>query len=38
VKVLLDSGVIGLIMSSEFARKNKFKKKKLKRLICEKHK
>ena len=29
VEVLLSSGVIGLVMSSEFARKNKFKKKKL---------
>ena len=33
VEVLLDSGVIGLVMSLEFARKNKFKKKKLERLI-----
>jgi len=27
VEVLLDSEVTGLVMSSEFARKNKFKKK-----------
>jgi len=27
MKVLLDSRVTGLVMSSEFARKNKFKKK-----------
>jgi len=27
VEVLLDSGVTGLVVSSEFARKNKFKKK-----------
>jgi len=33
VKVLLDSGVIGLVMSLEFARKNNFKKKKLDRPI-----
>ena len=33
VEVLLDSSVTGLIMSSEFTRKNKFKKKKLERLI-----
>ena len=29
----MDSGVIWLVMSLEFVRKNKFKKKKLKRLI-----
>jgi len=27
VEALLDSGVTGLVVSSEFARKNKFKKK-----------
>jgi len=32
VKALLDSGIIGLIISSKFARKNKFRKK-LDRLI-----
>ena len=33
VKVLLDSRTIGLVVSLEFARKNKFKKTKLERLI-----
>ena len=33
VKTLLDSRVIGLVISLEFARKNKFKKKKLEKLI-----
>ena len=33
MEALLDSGTTGLVMSSEFARKNKFKKKKLERLI-----
>ena len=33
VEVLLDSGATGLVMSSEFVRKNKFKKKKLDRPI-----
>ena len=33
VKILLDSSVMGLVMSSEFARKNRFKKKRLERLI-----
>ena len=33
VEMLLDSNVTRLVMSSEFARKNKFKKKKLDRLI-----
>ena len=33
VEALLDSGAIGLVMSSEFVRKNQFKKKKLDRLI-----
>jgi len=31
--VLLDSGVTGLVVSSEFARKNRYKKKKLERPI-----
>jgi len=33
VKVLLDSGAIGLVMSSEFAKKQGFKLKKLERLM-----
>ena len=33
MEVLLDSGVIQLVISLEFLRKNKFKKKKLERLI-----
>ena len=33
VKALLDSGMIGLVMSSEFARKQGFKLKKLDRPI-----
>jgi len=33
VEALLDSGVTGLVMSSEFARKQEFKLKKLERLI-----
>jgi len=33
VEALLDSGVMGLVMSSEFARKQGFKLKKLERLI-----
>jgi len=33
VKALLDSKVTGLVMSLEFARKNKFRKKKLDRPI-----
>jgi len=33
VKVLFDSRATGLVMSLEFAKKNKFKKKKLERLI-----
>ena len=33
VEVLLDSGATGLVMSSEFARKQGFKLKKLERLI-----
>jgi len=33
VEALLNSSMIGLIMSLEFARKNKFRKKKLDRLI-----
>ena len=33
VEVLLDSGAMGLVMSSEFARKQGFKLKRLERLI-----
>jgi len=33
VKVLLDSGTIGLVMSSEFSRKQEFKLKKIERPI-----
>ena len=33
VEALLDSGAMGLVMSSEFARKQGFKLKKLERLI-----
>ena len=33
VKVLLDSGVMRLVISSEFARKQEFKLKKIERLI-----
>jgi len=33
VEALLDSRAIGLVMSLEFTRKNRFKKKKLERLI-----
>jgi len=33
VEVLLDSRMTGLVMSPEFTRKNKFRKKKLDRLI-----
>jgi len=33
VEALLDSGVTGLVMSSEFAKKQRFKLKKLERLI-----
>jgi len=33
VEALLDSGATGLVMSSEFARKQRFKLKKLDRLI-----
>ena len=33
VEVSLDSGVIGLVMSLEFARKQEFKLKKIERLI-----
>jgi len=33
VEVLLDSGVMGLVMSSEFVRKQGFKLKKIERLI-----
>ena len=34
IETLLDSGVTGLMMSLEFARKDKFRKKKLDRPIC----
>jgi len=33
VEALLNSSVMGLVMSSEFVRKNRFKKKRLERLI-----
>ena len=33
VKALLDSGATGIVMSSEFARKQEFKLKKLERLM-----
>ena len=33
VEVLLDSGAMGLVMSSKFARKQGFKLKKLERLM-----
>jgi len=33
VEALLDSGMIGLVMSSEFAKKQKFKLKKIERPI-----
>jgi len=33
MEALIDSGVTGLMMNSEFARKNKFRKKKLDRPI-----
>ncbi len=32
-EALLDSGATGLVMSEEFARKNKFKRTKLERLV-----
>jgi len=35
VEVLLDSGAIGLVMSSKFVRKQGFKFKKIKRLIYQ---
>ena len=34
VEVLLDSSATGLVMSEKFARKNKFRRMKLERLIC----
>jgi len=34
-EALLDSGATGLVMSEEFARKHKFRRTKLERLICE---
>ena len=33
MEILLDSGATGLVMSSEFARKQRFKLKKLERLV-----
>jgi len=33
VEMLLDSGAIGLVMSLEFAKKQRFKLKKIERLI-----
>jgi len=33
VEVFLDSGAIGLVMSSEFVRKQRFKLKKIEKLI-----
>jgi len=33
VEVLLNSSITELVISSEFARRNRFKKKKLERLI-----
>jgi len=36
--MLLDSGAIGLVISLEFAKRNKFKKKKLERLIYREYK
>ena len=33
IEALLDSGVTGLVMSEEFARRNKFKRTKLKRPV-----
>ena len=33
VETLVDNGVMGLVMSSEFARKQRFKLKKIERLI-----
>jgi len=35
VEVFLDSGAIGLVISSEFARKQRFKLKKIEKLICK---
>ena len=38
IKVLLDSGATDLVISSEFARKQGFKLKKMKKTnICEKY-
>ena len=37
VEILLDSGATGLVISSEFARKQRFKLKKIKRLIYVKN-
>jgi len=37
VELLLDSKAIGLVMSLEFVRKNKFKSKKIERLVYVKN-
>jgi len=37
VKALFNSSVTGLIMSSEFTRKQKFKLKKIRKLIYKEH-
>ena len=37
VEVLLDSGIMRLVISSEFARKQEFKLKKMKRPIYKKY-
>ena len=37
MEALLDSEVMGLVMSSEFTRKQRFKLKKIKRLIYMKN-
>ena len=34
IEVLLDSSAIGLVISSKFTRRNKFRKKKLDKPIC----
>jgi len=37
VEALLDSKITELVMSLEFVRKQRFKLKKIKRLICEEY-
>ena len=37
IEALLDSGATGLVMSSEFAKKQGFKLKKLERPMCQDH-